>query len=95
MKNTDFNSESRRYLKAKERVEQLKGFYGNLISYCFIIPLLALINYLTYWEFQWFWFAAAGWGVGVIIHAFTVFGYGTAWEERKIKELMEKDKLDQ
>jgi hypothetical protein len=91
MEKTDFNPENSRYLKAKERVEELKGFYSNLIAYCCIIPLLALINYLTYWNFQWFWFAAAGWGVGVVIHAFTVFGYGKNWEERKIKELMGKD----
>ena len=41
-------------------------------------------------QFQWFWFSAAGWGFGVTMHAFKVFGYGHSWEERKIKEILEK-----
>jgi RNA binding exosome subunit len=28
----------------KIEVEQLKGFYGNLISYCIVIPVLIIIN---------------------------------------------------
>lgn len=91
MKTREFNSENNKYLRAKQRVEELKGFYGNLISYCCIIPLLIFINYKTYWGFQWFWFPMAGWGIGLAIHAFTVFGYGSNWEERKIREFMEKD----
>lgn len=78
------------YLKAKKRVKDIKDFYGNLISYCFVIPLLAWINYQTSWEFKWFVFPMLGWGLGVAIQAFTVFGYGRTWEERKISELMEK-----
>lgn len=94
MKTREFNSENNKYLRAKQRVEELKGFYGNLISYCLVIPLLIFINYKTFWGFQWFWFPMAGWGIGVAIHAFTVFGYGANWEERKIRELMEKDDRD-
>ncbi|WP_188049786.1 histidine kinase [Flavobacterium sp. GP15] len=78
------------YFRAKKRVEELKGFYGNLLSYCFVIPILIFIN-LTYSpHFQWFWFSAAGWGFGLIMHALKVFGYSTNWEERKIKEIMQK-----
>jgi hypothetical protein len=36
-----------------------------------------------------------GWGIGLIIHALFVFvfgpRFGADWEERKIRELMEKD----
>jgi len=32
-----------------------------------------------------------GWGLGLTIHGFTVFGYGSSWEEKKIREIMEKD----
>lgn len=79
------------YYRAKKRVEQLKGFYGNLISYCCVIPLLIFIN-LTYSpHFQWFWFSAAGWGFGLLMHAFKVFGYSTNWEERKIQEILSKE----
>lgn len=83
--------EENAYFKAKQRVKEMKEFYGNLLSYCLVIPFLIFINYKTYWEFQWFWFPLFGWGLGLTIHGFSVFGYGATWEERKIKELMEKD----
>jgi hypothetical protein len=85
-------TENTAYYRAKKRVEELKGFYGNLISYCIIIPILIFINLRYSPEFQWFWFSAAGWGFGVLMHAFKVFGYGTSWEERKIKEILDKEK---
>jgi len=79
------------YYKAKKRVEEIKGFYSNLLSYAIVIPFLAFINYKTYWEFKWFWFPMIGWGIGIIFHAFGVFGYGKSWEERKIQEIMDKE----
>ncbi|MGY0392806.1 2TM domain-containing protein [Bizionia sp. KMM 8389] len=79
------------YLRAKQQVEQIKGFYGNLISYSLVIPVLIFINYRTYWGFQWFWFPMLGWGMGLAIHAFNVFGYGKTWEERKIQEILNRD----
>lgn len=84
-------SENTAYYRAKKRVEELKGFYGNLISYCCVIPILIFVN-LTYSpKFQWFWFSAAGWGFGVLMHAFKVFGYSSNWEERKIQEILSKE----
>ncbi|WP_066225527.1 2TM domain-containing protein [Formosa haliotis] len=80
------------YYRAKKRVEEIKGFYGNLVSYCVVIPFLIFINYKTSWGFQWFWFPMLGWGMGLIFHAFSVFGYGKTWEERKIQEILEKEK---
>ncbi|MFD2550580.1 2TM domain-containing protein [Bizionia sediminis] len=79
------------YYQAKKQVEDIKGFYGNLISYALVIPFLIFINYWTYWGFQWFWFPMLGWGMGLVIHAFTVFGYGKKWEERKIQEILNKE----
>lgn len=86
---TIFN-ENTAYIKAKERVENLKGFYGNLISYCFVIPILVIIN-LNQGGFQWFWFPMMGWGMGVSFHAFETFGYGKSWEEKKIQEILNKN----
>lgn len=86
------DSDNNSYYKAKERVKEMKEFYGNLISYCVVIPFLIFINYYTFWGFQWFWFPLFGWGLGLTIHGFSVFGYGANWEERKIKELMNKEK---
>ena len=88
-------NENTAYYRAKKRVEQLKGFYGNLISYCCVIPILIFIN-LTYMpEFHWFWFSAAGWGFGLTMHAFKVFGYSSNWEERKIQEILSKEENKQ
>jgi hypothetical protein len=78
------------YYRAKKRVEELKGFYGNLIAYCCVIPILIFINLTYNPDFHWFWFSAAGWGFGVIMHALQVFGYGSSWEERKVNEILNK-----
>lgn len=84
-------NENTAYYRAKKRIEELKGFYANLLAYCIVIPFLIYIN-LTYSpEFQWFWFSAGGWGFGLSMHAFKVFGYSSKWEERKIQEFMNKD----
>lgn len=90
METQNIFNENNAYLKAKERVEKLKGFYGNLISYCTVIPILALIN-LNSGGFQWFWFPMMGWGMGVCFHAFETFGYGKTWEEKKIQEILNKE----
>jgi hypothetical protein len=94
MKTSQFSEENNTYLRAKKRVEELKGFYINLISYCIVIPTSAIINYNTFWGFQWFWFPMLGWGMGLSFHAFGVFGYGKSWEERKIQEIINKEKTN-
>lgn len=78
------------YEKAAKRVEELKGFYGNLISYCIFIPFLIFINFQTSPKYHWFWWPMLGWGIGVISHGIKTFGIGTDWEERQIKKYMEK-----
>ncbi|WP_188362258.1 2TM domain-containing protein [Flavobacterium orientale] len=83
-------NEDMAYARAKERVEKIKGFYGNLISYCMVIPVMIIINLNTS-KFQWFWFPMLGWGLGVTFHAFETFGYGKSWEERKIQEILNQE----
>ena len=88
--------QEQKYLKAKEQVNKIKGFYANLVMYCIVIPFLIYIN-LTYSpHFHWFWFSALGWGMGLAFHAMDAFKYnpflGKGWEDKKIKELMEEDK---
>jgi hypothetical protein len=90
METQNIFNENNAYLKAKERVEKLKGFYGNLTSYCTVIPILAIIN-LNSGGFQWFWFPMMGWGMGVCFHALETFGYGKTWEEKKIQEILNKE----
>ena len=91
METTANYNENAAYFRAKKRVEELKGFYGNLISYCCVIPFLIFINLKFSPQFHWFWFSALGWGFGLSMHALKVFGYTSNWEERKIKEILEKN----
>jgi hypothetical protein len=95
MENTTTYNEIQAYEKAKKRVKDIKEFYGNLISYAIVIPVLIIINLSTYSKFQWFWFPMFGWGLGLLFHGLSVFGYGKSWEERKIQEILDKEKNSQ
>ncbi len=92
----EINSEQERYYQAKKRVEELKGFYGNLISYIIFNTFFLVLNLLTSPDELWFFWPLLGWGIGVLFHAMKVFDFfpflNKNWEERKIKELMEKEK---
>ena len=95
----NFNKENK-YIKAKERVDELKKFYSNLGSYVVVISILALINYLTIgFGYMWFLWVAFGWGIGLFFHALKTFDlnpfFGRKWEERKIKQLMEEEERKQ
>ena len=84
------------YQKAQKRVEDIKGFYGNLTSYIVVIVGLAILNLVTYPQYLWFLFPAGGWGIGVLFHGLHVFNFvpflGRDWEEKKISELMNQYK---
>lgn len=90
-------NEHKKIYLAKRQVAAIKGFYIHLAVFVLVIALLLAINMATgpLWWVQW---PFLGWGVGVIGHAFAVFGRapGTAsrspgivarWEQRKIAEL--------
>lgn len=88
---TNYLNESQRYLRAKKQVDQLKGFYWSLTSYCIVMPFLIFINYRTNWNYQWFWYPLFGWGAGILFKAIYIFGLPKNWEDKKIKEYMDKD----
>ncbi|AWX43153.1 Sensor protein LytS [Flagellimonas maritima] len=86
----------KRYIKAKEKVDAVKSFYSNLMTYCVVIPCLWWLNLRTT-DFLWALFPTIGWGFGVLAHGMEAYGYnplwGKRWEERKIQELMDKDEF--
>ncbi|GLB50231.1 2TM domain-containing protein [Neptunitalea lumnitzerae] len=92
MKSTAELKQDNAYARARKKVEDLKELYTSLASYCIVIPFLIFINYRSSWDFQWFWFPALGWGMGLGLQAFKVYGPGGNWEDRKIKEYMERDR---
>lgn len=78
------------YERAQKRVKEIRSFYGNLTSYCIVIPALIIINLVTSPNDLWFYFPMLGWGIGVAAHGIGVFGIGKKWEEKKIRQLLEK-----
>ncbi|HEX9979279.1 MAG TPA: 2TM domain-containing protein [Flavobacterium sp.] len=93
------NHEAAAYEAARKKAKSIRSFYFNLMCYCIVIPILAVVNLVyTPWIY-WFIFSALGWGIGITVHGFNAFGYsplyGRAWEEKKLKQWMEKEKQKQ
>lgn len=88
--------EDDKYYLAKKKVENIKGFYGNLIVFVVVNAVLLFINLYTSPQNLWFYWPLMWWGIGVVFHGLKVFEVfptmGKDWEERKIKEFMEKEK---
>ncbi len=88
--------EDDKYYLAKKKVENIKGFYGNLIAFVVVNAVLLFINLYTSPQNLWFYWPLMWWGIGVVFHGLKVFEVfptvGKDWEERKIKEFMEKEK---
>ena len=93
--------EEQKYIRAKKRVKSIKGFYVHFAVYLIVNLFLILAQALSgggwevFWDFQSYW-TAIFWGIGLVFHAFGVFGMdfllGKSWEDRKIKEIMDRDK---
>ncbi len=101
-------NEEKRYLRAKKRVKEIQGFYWHLFWY-FAVNLFftfgsAIGNLFSGGSIDmeqfhigmfsvWFF-----WGIGLAAHWLKVFGkniiFSKDWEKRKIKEMMDKDKID-
>ncbi len=90
-----------KYQEALKRVKKIKGFYSHLLVYIVVNIMIIVVNIQnlspgeSYFQYKNF-FTAFFWGIGLVAHGFSVFlpqwFLGRNWEERKIKELMEKDK---
>ncbi len=88
--NVQVSNESMAYQRAAKRVNDLKGFYSNLISYCLVIPFLIFINLRFSSAYYWFWWPMLGWGLGLILNAIKVFGISNNWEEKQIQKILNK-----
>jgi len=94
------SSHDAKYLRAKERLTDIKKFYLKLIKSIIFIVFLSLINYYTNeWRHMWFLWAALGIGIGLVFKALKVFGVnpflGRDWEERKINAFMKEEEQNQ
>ena len=88
------DQEQQRYQRAHARVQALKGFYTHATAYVLVNVSLFVINLVTGGGW-WFYWPLVFWGIGLGVHALMVFGlggrFGQDWEERKTRELMDKD----
>ncbi|MBV2195536.1 MAG: 2TM domain-containing protein [Flavobacterium sp.] len=92
-----------KYQEALKRVKKIKGFYTHAIVYVFVNIMIVFLNVKnldpgeTYFQFKNF-MTAFFWGIGLVAHGLSVFVpnwiMGQNWEERKIKEFMEKEKAN-
>lgn len=87
--------QEKRYRKAVEKVAEVRKFYGNLVSFCLVIPLLWGINIFYTSGIHWAIFPTIGWGMGLAFNAVKVFWdhpfLGKRWEEHKIRQFMDRD----
>jgi len=72
--------------EAKERVAEIKGFYMHLVVYVVINLFLFWVN-KSQGGYIWFYWSLFGWGIGIVLHAVSVFLLGKDWEERKVKKI--------
>lgn len=92
-----------KFKRAKKKMEEIKGFYSHLVVYLMVNIFLILIQMglfsggsfhigMPHWaHFTTPFF----WGIGLFFHGLYVFQHKFRffkdWEERKIKEYMDKD----
>lgn len=94
------------YNAAYKKVKKIKGFYSHLKAYLIVNVMIVLSSIirgniisdgvdfsgLSHWHTY---STAFFWGIGLAIHAFSVFGpnlfFSDDWEQKKIQKYMEKE----
>lgn len=92
------------YLRAKKKVETLKGFYGHVMVYLIVNLAIILVSAnvfgsgkadFSHWEIY---ITAFFWGIGLLSHALYVFfvfymknNFLKRWEEKKIRQFLDED----
>lgn len=98
--NTNLSPDEIKYQQALKRVKKIKGFYTHAVVYV-VINIALIFSKIHFsgngnWDFELRDLSTAFfWGIGLLAHGLSVFMptmiMGKDWEERKIKELMEKE----
>lgn len=98
--------DSNKKARAKEKVEELKGFYGHLFAYIGVNTMITVIKIVrnlgegetfaeALFDFGTFaiWFF---WGIGLFFHGVKVFNFnpffGKNWEKRQIQKYMDESR---
>jgi hypothetical protein len=84
------------YDRARRRVRELRAFHVHATVFVVVNAILHIVNLVTSRGEYWALWPLFGWGIGLLAHAAGTFRWlpfsGRDWEERKIKELMERDR---
>ena len=94
------NFDSKAYIKAKKRVKAKKGFFGHLAVFLATSIFFLVINLATFDGEFWFFYPMFGWGIGLLIHYFAVFGipgvgrFDENWEEKEIIRELRRNQSD-
>ncbi|MFW0738081.1 MULTISPECIES: 2TM domain-containing protein [unclassified Flavobacterium] len=90
-------TEAERLYRARKKVKEIREFYEHLTVFILVTIILITINLLTSPGYLWFVWCVLGWGIGLVLHGLSVFNippfFGKDWEEKKIKEILEKERL--
>ena len=81
---------------ARKRVRRLRDFYIHVAIYVVVMGGFVLLNWAINPSFWWVVFPAVAWGVGLAAHAVSVLFednlFGSEWEARKTRELLERQR---
>ncbi|MGJ8714239.1 MAG: 2TM domain-containing protein [Maribacter stanieri] len=88
--------ENTKYIRAKERVEEIREFYGKVASAIVTVLIVAAINYyLNEWRNAWFLWVVFGLSISLFFKANKIFNLnpfiGRDWEERKTQEFLQQE----
>jgi hypothetical protein len=86
----------RRLSQAKDRVDELRGFYHHLMIYVIVnLGLLGLNYYSNGFEYPWALWSLFGWGLGLVSHALKTYRVspflGKDWERRQVEKIMNEE----
>jgi hypothetical protein len=94
-------TELEEYQKARDRVQEVKGFYAHVAMYLLTNVALAVLNLATLKKndgIVWFVWPLIGWGIALAVHALSVFGIGRFlgrdWEQRQIQKELDRQNTD-
>jgi hypothetical protein len=88
-------TETQPYQAARKHVRELKDFWIHLAAFLVANTGMTTLNLIQQPDKLWFHWVLMGWGAGLLLHAFKVFGGGIAknWEEKKIQEIVKRDEM--
>jgi hypothetical protein len=77
--------------RAVKRLKKRRDFYGHVLVYTLVNTFLVVIWAVT-GDGGFFWpiFPMVGWGIGVVMNAWDVFGGGDEFDEERIHREMQR-----